>query len=92
MSRMPAPANVAALDHAERDAGENGDAVIALLPRDRDMGKAERAQLQLGKPVIDAFDLLQAENVGLVGLGEALDEIEPEPDRIDVPGREAKAH
>ena len=92
MARMSAPANVAALFKREGDARERGDAVIALLARDRDMGKAERVQLARGEVLLDAFDLLQAEEIGLVRLDEAADEIEPEPDGVDVPGGEAEAH
>jgi hypothetical protein len=58
MTRMPSPANVAALEKCEGQAREDGDAVIALLAGNRDMGKAERAKLKLGKLALDAFDLL----------------------------------
>ena len=92
MPRVAAAANVAALLQREGEPRERGDAVIALLPRHRDMRKAERAKLELGKLALDAFDLLQAQHVGLLRLHEAADEIEPEPDRIDVPGGEAEAH
>ena len=68
---MSAPANVAALEQREGQAGKNGDAVIALLAGHRDMREAERPKLNLGKFVLDAFDLLQANQVWLVGLGEA---------------------
>ena len=73
---MSASANVAALVKREGEAGENGDAVIALLAGDRDVGKAERAELELGKLALDAFDLLQAEEVGPMGPDEAADQIE----------------
>ena len=66
--------------------------MIALLPADRDMRKSERAQLEPGELVVDAFDLLQAEHVRLLGAHEARHEIEPEPDRVDVPGGETEAH
>src|ERR1700675_4823793 len=92
MPRMAAPANVAALEKPEGKAGERGDAVIALLAGDRDMVEAERAELKLRKLALDAFDLLQAEHVWLVGLDETGHEIEPQPHRIDVPGGKAKSH
>ena len=92
MARMSAAANVAALLQREGEARERGDAVIALLARDRDMGKAERAELARREILLDAFDLLQAEDIGLHRLDEATDEIEPEPDRVDVPGGKAEAH
>src|SRR3989304_844100 len=83
---------VAALSWREGQAGEGGDAVIALLAGHGDMGETERAKLKLRKLAFDAFDLLQTEHVRLVGFDQAAHEIEPEPDRIDVPGGEAKAH
>ena len=49
MPRMTAPANIAALDSTEGKARENGDAVIALLPCDRHMLEAERAERQIGE-------------------------------------------
>ena len=92
MARVTAPANIAPLFQRERDAGERGDAVIPLLARDRDMGKAERAKLARGKVPLDAFDLLQAEEIGPVGSHEAAHEIESESDGVDVPGGETEAH
>ena len=41
---------------------------------------------------VDAFNLLQAEDVWLMRSHEALDQIESQPDRVDVPRREAKTH
>ncbi len=92
MPRMAASANVAALVKCERQTGEGGDAVITLLAGHRDMVEAERPQLELRKLELDAFDLLQAEHIGPIGRDEAAYQIEPEPDRIDVPGGEAEAH
>ena len=76
MSRVSAAANVATLLQREGEPRERGDAVIALLTRHRDMRKAERAKLELGELALDAFDLLQAEDIGPVRLHEAADEIE----------------
>ena len=76
MPRMAAPANVAALVKREGEAGENGDAVIALLAGYRDVREAQRAELELGKLALDAFDLLQAEQVRPVGPDEAAHQIE----------------
>src|SRR5690606_22921497 len=92
MARVPPPANVAPLLAPERKAREDRHAVIALLPAHGDMRKAERAQFARREIAVDAFDLLQAEHVGLLRAHEARHEIEPEPDRIDVPGGEAEAH
>src|SRR5262245_21599669 len=92
MARMPAPANVAALFKRKGETRECSDAVIALLARDRDVGKAERMERAQREVLLDAFDLLQAEEIGFHRLDEAADEIEPEPDRVDVPSGEAEAH
>ena len=73
---MSATANVAALAERERKARENGDAVIALLAGYGDVGEAQRAQLEFGKLALDAFDFLQADQVGLVGPGEPANQIE----------------
>jgi hypothetical protein len=92
MARVATPADVAALFEREGQAGEGGDAVLALLAGDRDMGKAKRTELELGGFSLDAFDLLQAEHVGPVRPHYARDEIDPQPDGVDVPGGEAEAH
>ena len=76
MPRVTAPANIAALNLGEGNAGEDGDAVIALLSCDRHMVEAERAERQLGEQPVNAFDFLETENVRLVRAGETLDEIE----------------
>src|SRR5512142_2689459 len=56
------------------------------------MRKAERGELKPRELPLDAFDLLQAEHVGPRVFGEAAHEIEPKPDRVDVPSGKAKAH
>ena len=76
MPRVTAPANIAALYLGEGNAGEDGDAVIALLSCDRHMVEAERAERQLGEQAVNALDFLETENVRLMRAGEALDEIE----------------
>ena len=77
MARMPSPANIAALEQREGEARENGDAVVALLPGNGDMRKAERTELELRELAFDAFDLLQAEHVRLFASREAAHEVEP---------------
>ena len=69
-------------------AGEDGDAVVALLPDDREV-VAEVLELQPGEALGLAFDLLEQDDVRL-GLAQPV-EHEPDPaaDRIDVPGRDA---
>ena len=66
--------------------------MISLLPANGDMLEAERAQMYLGEQLVDAFDFLQAENVRLVRLDEALDEIEAQAHGVDIPSGESKAH
>ncbi len=56
------------------------------------MVEAERAKRKLREASVDALDLLQADNVGVLFPDEARDEIEPEPDRVDVPGSKPKVH
>ena len=89
---MTAAANIAALDSTEGKARENGDAVIALLPCDRHMIEAERADRQIGEQPVHAFDFLKAKDVRPLRAHETLDQVEPQPDRVDVPCREAKTH
>jgi len=76
MARVSAPADVAALFQREGNARERGDAVIALLARDSDVWESERAKLAQGEASLDAFDLLQAEEIGPLGPDEAAYEIE----------------
>ena len=64
--------------------------MVALLSGDRHVAKSQRPQWQLGEAPVDAFNLLQAEDIWLMRAHEALDEIESQPDRVDVPRREAK--
>ena len=66
--------------------------MISLLPANGDMLETERTQMHLGKQPVDAFDFLQAENIRPVRPDEALDEIETQAHRVDVPGGESKAH
>jgi hypothetical protein len=66
--------------------------VIALLAGHRDVVETKRAERRFRKAAVDAFDLLEAEHVGAMRPHEALDEIDPEPDRVDVPSGETEAH
>ena len=66
--------------------------MIALLSGDRHMVEAERAERQLGEEPVNAFDFLEAENVGPLSAHQAFDEVETQADRVDVPGGEAKSH
>jgi hypothetical protein len=67
--------------------GENGDAVEGLLPVRRDV-VAELLDLGAREGLVEAFDLLQAQSVGLDVL-EIVEEMrQPLANRIDVPGRD----
>ena len=71
---------------AERQARENGDAVIALLAIDRLMDIAEVAEDIPREKRVRNLGLLQAEHVRGIGFQETGDQIGPQTDGIDVPG------
>jgi hypothetical protein len=76
----------------ERKARQDGDAVIALLPREHDVLVARAPQGLQRKRVVRALRLLQAKHVRL-GLGEeAQDRIDAQAHRVDVPGGDGEAH
>ena len=81
--------DVAALERQLRD---DGDAVIALLPVQRDVLIAEPLEALARKGVVDAFRLLQAQHVRPRRLHEFGDEIDAQPHRIDVPGCQGETH
>ena len=68
----------------ERQLRQQRDAVECLLAVGDDV-VAERLDLQPGESVIDAFYLLEADDVGRTLLEPGQEELEPLPDRIDVP-------
>ena len=72
----------------ERQLRQQRDAVEGLLAVGDDV-VAERLDLQPRKRVIDAFDFLQADDVGRAVLQPGQQMFDPLPDRIDVPGRDA---
>ena len=74
----------------ERQPREHDDAVIALLAVERDVLVAEPLEALERKVVVRALRLLQAENVRTNRLDEFGDQIDAQPHRIDVPGRELK--
>ena len=79
-------------DRLERKARDNGDAVIALLAVEREMGVAEPLEPLCRKAVVRALGLLQAEHVGHHRAQEAGDEIDAQAHRVDVPGGDGEAH
>ena len=76
----------------ERNARNDRNPVIALLPVDRDMGVAGVPERAVGKIGVRTFCLLQAQHIRLV-LGEvADDQIDAQAHRIDVPRGDRKRH
>src|SRR5204862_1849827 len=65
---------------------DNGHPVVALLAIDCLMNVAQRRQALGRKQVIYDLGLLQAEGVGRVDAEETGDQVQPQPDGIDVPG------
>jgi hypothetical protein len=76
----------------EGEPRQDGDAVIALLPRLHHVGIPERLQRFQRKAVVRAFGLLQAQNVWLGVFEEAPDLLDPQTDRIDVPCGDGEPH
>src|SRR5581483_485086 len=70
------------LDGQARD---QSDAVIALLPVDRDMLVAELGETLEWKLVVRTLGLLQAQHIRLLGADEARHQIDAQADRVDVP-------
>ena len=66
--------------------------MIAGLAVHADMRKAHRLERLQRKQLIHAFDFLKAQDIGFIGGDELLHERQPQPDGIDVPGRQAKFH
>ena len=94
-------ADVAAVDLAaialqrlgiERQPRDHGDAVIALLAVERDVLIAEPLEALQRKGVVRALGFLQAQHVGTDRLEELGNEVDAQPDRIDVPGGELDLH
>src|SRR5712671_1770753 len=82
-------ADVRGLEWQFRD---HRDAVIALLPVERDVFVAEALETLQRKCVIDAFGFLQAQHVRPHRLEEFGDEVDAQPHRIDVPCGQGEAH
>ena len=92
MARVALGAKIAPAGPQRRDARDDRDAVIALLSVDRDMLIAELAELAAGK-------IARRDTSSPAGTArracvpqKARDEIDAQPHRIDVPGRDGKCH
>jgi hypothetical protein len=90
MTRVLAIAEPERLGLCEREARQDGDAVIAFLAGAGDMGVAELPQLLEREAVVRTFRLLETQDIGPGRRQKALDQPDPQPHRIDVPCRDAK--
>src|SRR6478735_10166744 len=75
----------------EPELREQGDAVEGLLPMG-DHVVAERLDLQPREGLVDAFDLLEADDVRLALLQPGQQQVDPLPDRVHVPGSYSDGH
>ncbi|MGY3467590.1 hypothetical protein ACVW0I_004461 [Bradyrhizobium sp. LM6.11] len=75
----------------EPELREQGDTVERLLPMG-DHVVAERLDLQPREGLVDAFDLLEADDVRLALLQPGQQQINPLPDRVHVPGGNSDGH
>ena len=91
MAAVALLAEIAAVDVGEGMARDDGDAVIALLPVERDVPVAELVERGGREIRVRAFRLLQAQHVGLLLLQEAGDGLDAQADRVDVPGDDGEA-
>jgi len=82
--------NAAILAH-ERQARENGHAVIALLAVHRDMGVAELFKITTWKLIIGTFGFLQTQHVRSGLFQEALHKARTKADGVDVPCGDGQA-
>ena len=86
MARFAIVLPVVAAEFPERRFRYRRDAVIALLPMHGKMLVSQRAERLVGKLVLLALDLLQAQHIGRLLFDEALDDGHAQADGIDVPG------
>jgi hypothetical protein len=83
-------AEIPAIDRLEWQARNHGYAVIALLAVERDMLVAQPFEAPGGKFSIRTFGFLQTQHVRPYRLQESRNQIDAQPHRIDVPGRNCK--
>ena len=67
---------------------DDGDAVIALLAVHQDMLVAAAPKRLVRKIVGAAFDLLKTQDIRPIAVEKPADEVDAQPYRIDVPGRD----
>ena len=89
MARIALQAPVQRIHHLEGNLRQNGDAVIGLHAVEAHMRIAQRLhRLQREQPVLD-LDFLQADDIGTFLHREPAQKVDPQPQRIDVPGGNA---
>ena len=76
----------------ERQFRDDGDAVIALLPVQRDVLIAEALEALQREGVVDAFGFLQAQHVRPRRFEEFGDDVDAQAHRIDIPRCQGKPH
>jgi hypothetical protein len=69
----------------------DGDAMHALLAGEMNVLVARRLERLPGKLILQAFNLLQAQDIRLLPLEEGNHAVNAEANRIDVPGRQGEA-
>src|SRR3569623_402250 len=77
---------------SERPLRDNGDAVVTLLPVQRDVLVTEPLKTFQRKSIVDALGLLQAQNVSAPALEKLGDQINAQANGIDIPGGEREGH
>jgi hypothetical protein len=76
----------------ERHLGEDRHAVVGLHALDQPVRVAQPLEGLVREELVRALGLLQAQHIGLAQPEIAFDVIDPQTDRIDVPGGDGKAH
>ena len=92
VARIELVAEGADIRALERQLRDHGDAVIALLPVQRDMLVAETLEALQREGVVDALRLLQAKHVGPRRFEKFGDDIDAQAHRIDVPRCQGEPH
>src|ERR1700677_1113640 len=92
MTRVAFGAKVSLGEGGERDARDDRDPMIALLPVDRDMRITGFPKGPVGKIAVRALRFLEAQDVGLVLEKKSHNEINAQAHRIDVPCGDGKGH
>jgi hypothetical protein len=89
---IPFFAKRAPVDYHQWEFRGNRDPMIAFLAVDRSIWLAEFMESRQGKLAVPALRLLKAQNVRRLLPQKAGHEIDPQTDRIDVPGGKGETH